>query len=188
MITTAHPDDSTFTLITQNVDGLSTRALHDVAAKKGADLSQAAPYYEMHGRILDTICTATCERREHNSANEPLCPALAAAGALPADPHSLAIEGDVRPESHGLGAALRSGVIGGVIFRQLLRWARVRIVTGSSDMVVSVSRSRSRSGAGSGCSCASPERACAADGPREGAQRDAEGREGATGRSVTGWL
>lgn len=41
----------------------------------------------MHGRVLDTICTA-CERRAHHSANEPLCPALAAAGALPTDPTS----------------------------------------------------------------------------------------------------
>ena len=53
---------------------------------------------------------------------------------LTEDSLSLAIDGDVRPELHGLGAALRSGVIGGVSLRQLLRECRVRVVGGSSAM------------------------------------------------------
>ena len=53
---------------------------------------------------------------------------------LPADdPLSLTM-GEVRPESHGLGAALRSGVIGGVYLRQLLRPRRARMEGFSSGM------------------------------------------------------
>ncbi|GJE97569.1 NAD-dependent protein deacylase-like protein [Phanerochaete sordida] len=111
--------EATFTFVTQNVDGLSTRALQEVAAREGADHRQAAPYYEMHGRVLDTICTA-CERRAHHSANEPLCPALAAAGALPTDPTSPSgVDTDeVRdiplaqlPRCAACGGLLRPGVV-----------------------------------------------------------------------------
>jgi NAD-dependent deacetylase sirtuin 5 len=52
---------STFTLITQNIDGLSTRALASVKNSLGdADIDeQAEPdILEMHGRLFDVVCTA----------------------------------------------------------------------------------------------------------------------------------
>ena len=65
---------------------------------------------------------------------------------LTEDSLSLAIDGDVRPELHGLGAALRSGVIGGVSLRQLLSVGRVSVLDGSSDMAWRDSGSKSESG------------------------------------------
>ena len=51
------------------------------------------------------------------------------------DPLSLTMEGEERPESHGLLAVLSSGVMGGVYLRQLLRPRRERmVVEASSDM------------------------------------------------------
>ncbi len=54
------------------------------------------------------------------------------------EPLSLTRAGEVRPEVQGLGAALRSGVIGGVSLRQLLRPGRVQVLAmgGSSDMAL----------------------------------------------------
>ena len=56
------------------------------------------------------------------------------------EPLSLTTAGEVRPEVQGLGAALSSGVIGGVSLRQLLRPGRVHVLAmgGSSDMAVRV--------------------------------------------------
>ena len=61
-----------FTLVTQNVDGLSRRALERTP---GADPS-ASPIYEMHGRIFETICTACGDRRMNT--DSPICEALRA--------------------------------------------------------------------------------------------------------------
>lgn len=77
---------STFTLITQNVDGLSQRALE--AVELGAADSLLKPtdtlpkptdqprILEMHGRLFDVICTSsTCGHVEFNL-QSPVCPAL----------------------------------------------------------------------------------------------------------------
>lgn len=108
------------TLITQNVDGLSSRALDEVLEKKGQDRSHVFPIYEMHGRLVDTICTA-CERRERNIEDEALCPALAAAGAPPPsgeDAHRSADSDAVAdiplkelPRCKQCGGLLRPGVV-----------------------------------------------------------------------------
>ncbi|KAI0319709.1 DHS-like NAD/FAD-binding domain-containing protein [Amylostereum chailletii] len=72
-----------FTLVTQNIDGLDARALELTARKYEVDLGSLSSetdisrLYEMHGRVLDTLCTV-CGHREHNPAS-PLCPALALA-------------------------------------------------------------------------------------------------------------
>lgn len=75
---------STFTLITQNVDELSRKALESVrsslpAETIGDSLSdpEHPPLIEMHGSLFDLECTAyECKHRETNY-NSPLCPALA---------------------------------------------------------------------------------------------------------------
>ncbi|KAI0922705.1 hypothetical protein AcW1_002721 [Taiwanofungus camphoratus] len=69
---------STFTLITQNVDGLSKRALNSVSETLGISLVETEPLIlEMHGRLFDVACTAyNCRHREENY-DSPICPALA---------------------------------------------------------------------------------------------------------------
>ena len=67
---------STFTLITQNVDGLSQRALDQVNAGEQPDTQQGRPIMlEMHGRLFDVLCTTGCGHRELNFAS-PICEAL----------------------------------------------------------------------------------------------------------------
>jgi len=69
---------ATFTLITQNVDELSVRALEEVCKAESVDLlavRQSSPIFEMHGRVFDTVCTA-CGARESNY-DSPIRPALA---------------------------------------------------------------------------------------------------------------
>jgi NAD-dependent deacetylase sirtuin 5 len=75
--------ESTFTLITQNVDGLSQISLNRVSEfATGSDLSQAnnpdrqPPLIEMHGRLFDLLCNSeTCGHVEHNR-NSPICSSL----------------------------------------------------------------------------------------------------------------
>ncbi|KAG9120827.1 hypothetical protein FRC07_003525 [Ceratobasidium sp. 392] len=68
------------TLITQNVDGLSIRAREELAASDppnaNSTSSQASDnIIEMHGRVVDTICTRCKDRRSNTQS--PICPALA---------------------------------------------------------------------------------------------------------------
>ncbi|TFK43172.1 DHS-like NAD/FAD-binding domain-containing protein [Crucibulum laeve] len=67
---------STFTLITQNVDGLSPRA--SAALDFSQEQTQEHPLIvEMHGRLFDVSCTSeTCEHVEFNTSS-PICEALA---------------------------------------------------------------------------------------------------------------
>ena len=74
---------SSFTLITQNVDGLSSRAVKLVAERfpdlTNEALSETAQnnLLEMHGRLFDVICTQErCNHREFNLTS-PISPALA---------------------------------------------------------------------------------------------------------------
>ncbi|KAI0684752.1 DHS-like NAD/FAD-binding domain-containing protein [Cytidiella melzeri] len=81
-----------FTLITQNIDGLSTRALNDVLEKRGGSESlKTSTIYEMHGRLTDTVCTDCGHKEANHSAS--LCPALAASR-----PSSGARDEDVAPD------------------------------------------------------------------------------------------
>ncbi|KIM80664.1 hypothetical protein PILCRDRAFT_9477 [Piloderma croceum F 1598] len=63
------PSATKFTLVTQNVDGLSARAFRE-ACPTGGEL----PLFEMHGRLFETVCTA-CKDRMANF-DSPICPAL----------------------------------------------------------------------------------------------------------------
>ena len=58
-----------FTLVTQNVDGLSARAFRQVCP------AGEQSFYEMHGRLFETVCTV-CDDRIANL-DSPICPALA---------------------------------------------------------------------------------------------------------------
>ncbi|KAF8509869.1 DHS-like NAD/FAD-binding domain-containing protein [Hysterangium stoloniferum] len=62
------PPGATFRLITQNVDGLSTRALHPNAP-------EIAKPIEMHGNVFRVKCTH-CDYSA-NDYNTPICPGLA---------------------------------------------------------------------------------------------------------------
>jgi NAD-dependent deacetylase sirtuin 5 len=74
------PNAESFTLVTQNVDGLSRRALDQVTntLKSKKVLQEVTPdaesIIEMHGRVLDTFCTQ-CGDREAND-KSPICAAL----------------------------------------------------------------------------------------------------------------
>lgn len=73
--------DSSFTLVTQNVDGLSTRALDQVLSNFSDDdrpnADEVSDILEMHGRLFDVVCTSqSCGHQEFNH-DSPICPALA---------------------------------------------------------------------------------------------------------------
>jgi NAD+-dependent protein deacetylase sirtuin 5 len=74
------PSAETFTLITQNVDGLSRKALDQLtgtlASKKILEKVTPEPdsIIEMHGRLLATLC-GVCGHREANE-ESPICAAL----------------------------------------------------------------------------------------------------------------
>ena len=74
------PSAKSFTLVTQNVDGLSQRALDQLTStltsKKIFEKVTPEPQsiIEMHGRLFDTVCRR-CRHREANH-NSPICAAL----------------------------------------------------------------------------------------------------------------
>jgi NAD+-dependent protein deacetylase sirtuin 5 len=67
--------NSKFTLITQNVDGLSTRAMHSV--EKEANEKSNSEIIEMHGRVHDIKCWS--DKCDHITLDytSPVCEALA---------------------------------------------------------------------------------------------------------------
>ncbi|KAF7323170.1 NAD-dependent protein deacylase [Mycena chlorophos] len=72
---------SSFAIITQNVDGLSVKAMDRVwkehtQGNADADPEANAPLLEMHGRIFDVMCTSNfCGEVEYDKAS-PICEAL----------------------------------------------------------------------------------------------------------------
>ncbi|KAI0035571.1 DHS-like NAD/FAD-binding domain-containing protein [Vararia minispora EC-137] len=112
---------STFTLITQNVDGLSRIAL-DAATRKAATPEQPAPasessppavaaqppLLEMHGRLFEVVCTSgACKHAELDYAS-PLAPALAGTECLELEKR---IERSDLPRCKKCGALARPGVV-----------------------------------------------------------------------------
>jgi len=73
---------STFTLVTQNVDGLSVRADKDIAENhpeftQNQDDHKQPSMIEMHGRLFDVLCTGEdCNHVNFNTAS-PICKGLA---------------------------------------------------------------------------------------------------------------
>ena len=73
------PRARSLSLFTQNIDGLSTRAREAVGRHvwptgRAPGAGVPHPLFEMHGRVLDTLCTV-CGYREHN-VMDLACPAL----------------------------------------------------------------------------------------------------------------
>jgi NAD-dependent deacetylase sirtuin 5 len=74
------PSAKSFTLVTQNVDGLSRRALDQLAStltsKKIFEEVTPEPQsiIEIHGRLFDTVCKR-CKHREANH-DSPICAAV----------------------------------------------------------------------------------------------------------------
>jgi len=74
------PSAESFALVTQNIDGLSRRALDRLTDTLAANeaFKEVTPepqsIIEMHGRLFDTICTQ-CDHLAPNH-NNPICPAL----------------------------------------------------------------------------------------------------------------
>ncbi|KAK1233928.1 hypothetical protein PQX77_002879 [Marasmius sp. AFHP31] len=107
--------DSNFTLVTQNVDGLSKRALDKVLSLKEItspkDLADGPPkILEMHGRIFDIKCTE-CDHIEFDQSS-PICEALRGTEELIA---KNVVEPDINleelPKCKGCGALARPGVV-----------------------------------------------------------------------------
>ncbi|CAE6452685.1 unnamed protein product [Rhizoctonia solani] len=110
------------TLITQNVDGLSLRAqevLQPVTGTLGNTTLEQGKIIEMHGRLLETLCTK-CKHRNPDS-RSPICPALAGTElrteAIMDDAGKRVPEAEIpskdlpRCEKDGCGGLLRPGVV-----------------------------------------------------------------------------
>ncbi|EJD00915.1 DHS-like NAD/FAD-binding domain-containing protein [Fomitiporia mediterranea MF3/22] len=109
---------STFTLITQNVDGLSARALDTKLkslpeSERDLITAQQQPVLlEMHGRLYDVECTSEdCGHIEWNVAS-PICPALAGTETLVDEGvvEPTILEADL-PHCAKCGALARPGVV-----------------------------------------------------------------------------
>ncbi|KDR83363.1 hypothetical protein GALMADRAFT_235459 [Galerina marginata CBS 339.88] len=92
--------NSSFTLVTQNVDGLSPRANREITANH-PEYTQNAPggdpqLIEMHGRLFDVLCNSNgCGYVEFNTAS-PVCEALAGTEQLVEDN---TLDPDIDPKS-----------------------------------------------------------------------------------------
>lgn len=76
--------DSTFTLITQNVDNLSIRSLETtISQAEGPGPRDSNPdILQMHGNVFDVACSdASCGHVDHNTTS-PICAALAGTETL----------------------------------------------------------------------------------------------------------
>lgn len=131
---------ATFTLITQNIDELSTRALErTIAGLRSSKVDTLATpasgprMFEMHGRVLDTLCTG-CGDLEHSDSS-PLCQAL-----VSSDLHGLGREVtlDDLPHCAHCGALLHPGV---VWFEELPRHSREIWVVDAADLCLVIGTS-----------------------------------------------
>jgi len=138
--------DSTFTLITQNVDDLSSRALEEVLSEstEGPILDIAQPkILEMHGRLFEVECTSrSCQHTEFTMAS-PICEALAGTEAMVEegvmDPD---IPTSSLPRCSKCGALARPGVVWfgeniryGNLINDLVGKADLCLVVGTSSTV-----------------------------------------------------
>ncbi|KAJ3905764.1 DHS-like NAD/FAD-binding domain-containing protein [Lentinula edodes] len=119
--------DAEFTLITQNIDGLSVRAYEDALKHHQGTLGPSifsyngsmnttitknvpeSHIYEMHGRVLDTLCTQ-CSNLRHDG-KSPLCPALAHARTFNDPYHPIPVDELPHCEQPECGGLLRPGVV-----------------------------------------------------------------------------
>ncbi len=88
-IRSRHAPNSTFTLISQNVDGLSVVALDDVLASNPSEPEEQQPrILEMHGRLFDVKCSSKrCDHIQFDRSS-PICEGLRGVEEL-VDKHSM---------------------------------------------------------------------------------------------------
>ncbi|KLO15663.1 DHS-like NAD/FAD-binding domain-containing protein [Schizopora paradoxa] len=107
--------DSKFTLITQNVDGLSKRALEETCTPEVIQSISEDPAHppmiEMHGRVNDVKCSSPkCGHIEFNPAS-PICPALDGTEAFVDEDIEKTIAEDDLPRCSKCKALARPGVV-----------------------------------------------------------------------------
>ena len=109
---------SSFTLITQNVDGLSPRAAH-LVAEKHPELAEEArsdavqnSLLEMHGRLFEVLCSnEMCGHTELNL-NYPVCLALSGTEEVfTRDAPEPVIDLKALPRCSKCGSLARPGVV-----------------------------------------------------------------------------
>ncbi|KZS91194.1 DHS-like NAD/FAD-binding domain-containing protein [Sistotremastrum niveocremeum HHB9708] len=109
------PNTQSFHLITQNVDGLSPRALQTILERsqmQDPDTIADAKHrvLEMHGRLLDTKCTQ-CGHREQNL-DSPICAALGGTElVMERQEKEVAIPVEDLPRCSRCGGLARPGVV-----------------------------------------------------------------------------
>jgi len=137
---------SAFTLITQNVDGLSPRANEQVFAEHNVappNDPRSPHLVEMHGRLFDVLCTNRQCRHSVFDTSSPVCEGLAGTEQLV---KQQVLDPDIPPEKlprcQECGSLARPGVVWfgetphqlGVLDR-LVRKADLCIVVGTSSTV-----------------------------------------------------
>ncbi|GAC77342.1 60s ribosomal protein L18 [Moesziomyces antarcticus T-34] len=104
------PNAQSFHLITQNVDGLSGRALQEFApSEQSVPSATAGSILEMHGNLFKTICTSCGDSRI--DLRDPLCPALRGAEDLSGEYRAIPTEHLPRCSQFGCNGLLRPGVV-----------------------------------------------------------------------------
>ncbi|KAF8665551.1 hypothetical protein AX16_000011 [Volvariella volvacea WC 439] len=105
---------STFTLITQNVDGLSRIAMDTIQAQLGlsSNSEEQPQILEMHGRLFDLKCSNDSCGHTVFDRNSPVCQSLAGTEALTGEGVMDAeIPLDKLPRCSQCGALARPGVV-----------------------------------------------------------------------------
>lgn len=90
-----------FTLVTQNVDGLSVQAFRKASPSREPQL------FEMHGHLFDTICTICGDCK--TNVDSPICPALAGTEEMVGNELEISLL-DL-PRCHKCTGLLRPGVV-----------------------------------------------------------------------------
>ncbi|KAL4246888.1 NAD-dependent protein deacylase [Abortiporus biennis] len=143
-----------FTHVTQNIDGLFTRAYSDVLAslpESEQGTTAVAPlesfFFEMHGRLFDVECTAhDCKHREMIMTS-PICPGLAGTELLVEEGTERVVRRADLPRCSQCGQLARPGVVwfGEKPHRvqdimDLAKQADLCIIVGTSSIVQPASR------------------------------------------------
>ncbi|KAF8974601.1 DHS-like NAD/FAD-binding domain-containing protein [Flammula alnicola] len=134
--------DSTFTLITQNVDGLSTRADQEIAAKNptAANASETPNLIEMHGRLFDVLCTSEECGQVDFITKSPICEALSGTEEL-VERRTIDPEIDLRklPRCSKCGSLARPGV---VWFDEIPHWLEeIDVLVANADLCLVIGTS-----------------------------------------------
>ena len=104
--------DSTFTLITQNVDGLSAISLEEVKRQYPGEIQPETqpPILEMHGRVFDVKCSS-CDHVSFDRSS-PICESLRGTEKLvEKHTHNTKIPESDLPRCAKCGALARPGVV-----------------------------------------------------------------------------